>query len=718
MTHKAPSLFDWNIVGPAIGDSFSKLDPRLMVKNPVMFVTMVGAVLTTAGIFTCAPSERGFILQLAIWLWFTVLFANFAEAVAEGRGKAQAESLRKARKDTLARRLKGGREERVPAPQLQKGDLVVCEAGDTIPADGDVVEGIASVDESAITGESAPVIRESGGDRSAVTGGTRVISDRIVVRVTQEKGQAFLDRMIAMVEGARRQKTPNEIALTILLAALTFIFLLVCVTLKPFGVYSGVVFSVPVLVALLVCLIPTTIGGLLSAIGISGIDRLIRRNVMATSGRAVEAAGDVDVLLLDKTGTITLGNRMATAFIAAPGVSPERLADAAQLASLADETPEGRSVVVLAKQEFNLRARELAEPHAKFVPFTAQTRMSGVDFYEDGTSETTPVLVGAGVTPPSGDTGQAQRSLGQAGAGSHEADSQPVRRIRKGAAEAMRTYVDHLGGKFPEKVNLTVEEISRSGGTPLVVAEGAEVLGVVQLKDVVKGGIKERFAQLRKMGIRTVMITGDNQLTAAAIAAEAGVDDFIAQATPEAKLKRIRSEQASGHLVAMTGDGTNDAPALAQADVGVAMNTGTQAAREAGNMVDLDSNPTKLIEIVEIGKQLLITRGSLTTFSIANDVAKYFAIVPAMLMATFPAIAPLNIMQLHSPTSAILSAVIFNALIIIALIPLALRGVVYKPIGALAILQRNLLIYGLGGVIIPFIGIKLIDLIIVWLRLA
>ncbi|HZR17027.1 MAG TPA: potassium-transporting ATPase subunit KdpB [Verrucomicrobiae bacterium] len=700
MTHKAPSLFDWTIVGPAIGDSFRKLNPRLMVKNPVMFVTMVGAVLTTAGIFT-SPTDKGFITQLAVWLWFTVLFANFAEAVAEGRGKAQAESLRKARKDTIARRLKDGREERIPAPQLQKGDLVVCEAGDTIPADGDVVEGIASVDESAITGESAPVVRESGGDRSAVTGGTRVISDRIVIRVTQEKGQAFLDRMIAMVEGARRQKTPNEIALTILLAALTFIFLLVCVTLKPFGIYSGVVFSVPVLVALLVCLIPTTIGGLLSAIGISGIDRLIRRNVMATSGRAVEAAGDVDVLLLDKTGTITLGNRMATNFIPAPGVSPERLADAAQLASLADETPEGRSVVVLAKQRFNLRGREVAEPQARFVPFSAQTRMSGVDFL-DGAEKSEASVAG--------------RSGGVA------IVATPVqtvtRSIRKGAAEAMRIYVEKKGGRFPQLVTQQVEEISRSGGTPLVVADNIDVLGVIHLKDVVKGGIKERFAQLRKMGIRTVMITGDNPQTAAAIAAEAGVDDFIAQATPEAKLKRIRTEQADGHLVAMTGDGTNDAPALAQADVGVAMNTGTQAAREAGNMVDLDSNPTKLIEIVEIGKQLLITRGSLTTFSIANDVAKYFAIVPAMLMATFPAIAPLNIMQLHSPTSAILSAVIFNALIIIALIPLALRGVAYKPIGALAILQRNLLIYGLGGVIIPFVGIKIIDVIITALKLV
>ncbi|HEX3988851.1 MAG TPA: potassium-transporting ATPase subunit KdpB [Verrucomicrobiae bacterium] len=677
MTQKPPSLFDWNIVGPAFVNSFKKLNPRLMVKNPVMFVTMVGAALTTANLFT-AKSEHGFIFQLALWLWFTVLFANFAEAVAEGRGRAQADSLRKSRKETIARRLRDKREEPIPATDLQKGDLVVCEAGDIIPADGDVVEGIASVDEAAITGESAPVIRESGGDRSAVTGGTRVLSDRIVIRVTSEKGNTFLDRMIAMVEGARRQKTPNEIALTILLAALTVIFLLVCVTLKPFGIYSNAEFSVPVLIALLVCLIPTTIGGLLSAIGISGIDRLTRRNVLAMSGRAVEAAGDVDVLLLDKTGTITLGNRMATAFIPAPSVKPDRLADAAQLASLADETPEGRSIVVLAKEQYNLRGREIAQTHARFVPFTAQTRMSGVDF---------PAV-----------NGNAARS------------------IRKGAAEAISIYVDEAGGKFPQQVTTSVEEISRSGGTPLVVAEGREVLGVVQLKDVVKGGIKERFAQLRKMGIRTVMITGDNQLTAAAIAAEAGVDDFMAQATPEQKLKRIREEQASGHLVAMTGDGTNDAPALAQADVGVAMNTGTQAAREAGNMVDLDSNPTKLIEIVEIGKQLLITRGSLTTFSIANDIAKYFAIVPAMLMATFPAIAPLNVMNLHSPTSAILSAVIFNALIIIALIPLALRGVNYKPIGALAILQRNLLIYGVGGVIIPFIGIKAIDVIITTLK--
>jgi K+-transporting ATPase ATPase B chain len=679
MKQKAPSLFDWNIAGPAIGDSFKKLDPRLMVKNPVMFVTMVGAALTTVGIFT-SPTERGFIAQLAIWLWFTVLFANFAEAVAEGRGKAQAASLRKARKETMARRLRNGREEKVPAPDLQKGDTVVCEAGDVIPADGDVIDGIASVDEAAITGESAPVIRESGGDRSAVTGGTRVLSDRIVIRVTMDRGGGFLDRMIALVEGAQRQKTPNEIALTILLAALTFIFLLVCVTLKPFGIYSAAVFSVPVLIALLVCLIPTTIGGLLSAIGIAGMDRVLQCNVLAMSGRAVEAAGDVDVLLLDKTGTITLGNRMATAFLPASGIKPERLADAAQLASLADETPEGRSIVVLAKEKFNLRAREVSELHAKFIPFTAQTRMSGVDFAER--------------------------------------DGQPARAIRKGAAEAIRAYVDRLGGTFPKEVSQGVDEISRTGGTPLVVAEGREVLGVVHLKDVVKGGIKERFAHLRKMGIRTVMITGDNALTAAAIAAEAGVDDFMAQATPEQKLNRIREEQTAGHLVAMTGDGTNDAPALAQADVGVAMNTGTQAAREAGNMVDLDSNPTKLLDIVEIGKQMLITRGSLTTFSIANDVAKYFAIIPAMLMVTFPAIAPLNIMRLQSPTSAILSAVIFNALIIIALIPLALRGVKYTPIGALATLQRNLLIYGVGGVIIPFIGIKLIDVIITAFKLV
>jgi K+-transporting ATPase ATPase B chain len=679
MKQKAPSLFDWNIAGPAIVDAFKKLNPRLMIKNPVMFVTMVGAALTSVGIFTAEPGLRGFVAQLAIWLWFTVLFANFAEAVAEGRGKAQAASLRRARKDTMARKLHNGRERQIPAPMLEKGDLVVCEAGDVIPADGDVIEGIASVDEAAITGESAPVIRESGGDRSAVTGGTRVLSDRIVIRVTTEKGGGFLDRMIALVEGARRQKTPNEIALTILLAALTFIFLLVCVTLKPFGIYSATEFSIPVLVALLVCLIPTTIGGLLSAIGIAGMDRVLQRNVLAMSGRAVEAAGDVDVLLLDKTGTITLGNRMAVAFHAAPGVQPNDLAASAQLSSLADETPEGRSIVVLAKEKFGLRSREMHELEATFVPFTAQTRMSGVDLHANG--------------------------------------AQPTMRVRKGAAEAVRGFVESAGGIFPQPVAKIVDEISHRGGTPLVVASDMMTLGTIELKDVVKGGIKDRFAQLRKMGIKTVMITGDNPLTAAAIAAEAGVDDFMAQATPEQKLKRIRQEQADGHLVAMTGDGTNDAPALAQADVGVAMNTGTQAAREAGNMVDLDSNPTKLLDIVEIGKQMLITRGSLTTFSIANDVAKYFAIIPAMLMATFPAIAPLNIMHLHSPTSAILSAVIFNALVIIALIPLALRGVAYKPMGALAILQRNLLIYGFGGVIVPFIGIKLIDLIIAALHL-
>ncbi|MDX6766474.1 MAG: potassium-transporting ATPase subunit KdpB [Candidatus Methylacidiphilales bacterium] len=677
MTPSSP-LINSSILLPAVADAFRKLDPCLMIKNPVMFVTLVGAVLTTAAIFT-SPSEHAFTAHLALWLWFTVLFANFAEAVAEGRGKAQADALRKLRTDVQAKRLtslpgQGDIYESVSAADLHPGDRVVCLPGDIIPADGEVIEGIASVDEAAITGESAPVIRESGGDRSAVTGGTRVLSDRIVVRITAEKGHSFLDRMIAMVEGAARQKTPNEIALTILLSALTLIFLAVVVTLRPFGTYTAAVFPLPVLIALLVCLIPTTIGGLLSAIGISGIDRLIRRNVLATSGRAVEAAGDVDVLLLDKTGTITLGNRMATDFVPAPGISADRLADAAQLASLADETPEGRSVIVLAKEKFNLRGRDVAEPHAMFVPFTAQTRMSGVDF-------------------PAG-------------------ERKPARRIRKGAAESIRAWVESENGHYPEGVQHAVDTISRAGGTPLVVVENVEVLGVIHLKDVVKGGIKERFAHLRLMGIRTIMITGDNPLTAAAIAAEAGVDDFMAQATPEDKLKRIREEQAKGHLVAMTGDGTNDAPALAQADVGVAMNTGTQAAREAGNMVDLDSNPTKLIEIVEIGKQLLMTRGALTTFSIANDVAKYFAIIPAMLMVTFPAIAPLNVMHLGSPQSAILSAVIFNALIIVALIPLALRGVEYKPSHALQVLQRNLLIYGVGGLLAPFAGIKVIDLIL------
>jgi len=674
MNSTPTSLMDRSILLPAVLNAFRKLDPRLMVRNPVMFVTLIGAVLTTAAIFY-SSGEHAFTAHLAIWLWFTVLFANFAEAVAEGRGKAQADALRALRTDVQAKRLSLGEVcETVSAAELLPGDRVVCTPGDIIPADGEVIEGIASVDEAAITGESAPVIRESGGDRSAVTGGTRVLSDRIVVRITAEKGNSFLDRMIAMVEGASRQKTPNEIALTILLSALTLVFLVVVVTLRPFGTYSSAGFSLPVLVALLVCLIPTTIGGLLSAIGISGIDRLIRRNVLATSGRAVEAAGDVDVLLLDKTGTITLGNRMAVEFVPAPGVGPDRLADAAQLASLADETPEGRSIVVLAKEKFGLRGRDVAEPHALFVPFTAQTRMSGVDF------------------PGAGNT--------------------TVRQIRKGAAESIRSWVESEGGRFPGEVQRLVENISHAGGTPLVVVDDREVLGVIHLKDIVKGGIKERFAHLRLMGIRTIMITGDNPLTAAAIAAEAGVDDFMAQATPEDKLKRIREEQGKGHLVAMTGDGTNDAPALAQADVGVAMNTGTQAAREAGNMVDLDSNPTKLIEIVEIGKQLLMTRGALTTFSIANDVAKYFAIIPAMLMVTFPAIAPLNIMGLGSPQSAILSAVIFNALIIVALIPLALRGVEYKPSGALQVLQRNLLIYGLGGLAAPFAGIKAIDLIL------
>lgn len=662
----------------ALGAAFQKLEPRLLFRNPVMMVTSVGCLLVTMAAVR-SGQDRALNVQLALWLWFTVLFANFAEAIAEGRGKAQAESLRKARRETLARRWRDGVEERVDASDLQPGDLVICEAGDVIPADGEVVEGIASVDEAAITGESAPVIRESGGDRSAVTGGTKVLSDRILVRVCSEKGRAFLDRMIALVEGSNRQKTPNEIALTILLAALTLVFLVVCGTLVPLGRRAGVEFPVPVLVALLVCLIPTTIGGLLSAIGISGIDRLLQRNVLATSGRAVEAAGDIHVLLLDKTGTITLGNRLADEFIPAPGIEVARLADAAQLASLADETPEGRSIVVLAKDRFGIRGREVAPGNARFLPFTAQTRMSGVDWALQ--------------------------------------EGRPERRIRKGATEAIRAWVAEQGGVFPEAMTRVVETVARGGGTPLVVAEQGEVLGVVRLKDQVKGGIRERFARLRSMGIRTVMITGDNALTAAAIAAEAGVDDFMAQATPEDKLRRIRAEQAAGHLVAMTGDGTNDAPALAQADVGVAMNTGTQAAREAGNMVDLDSNPTKLIEIVEIGKQLLMTRGALTTFSISNDLAKFFAIVPAMLMSAFPAIAPLNIMRLQSPASAILSAVIFNALIIIALIPLALRGVQATHTGALPMLRRNLLIYGLGGIFVPFVGIKVIDLLITGLRL-
>lgn len=692
---KAQPLFDPLIVRRASVDAFRKLNPRVQAKNPVIFVVAAGALLTTIILLVDLArgnkTDLGFNLQIALWLWFTVLFANFAEALAEGRGKAQADSLRRTRQEMSARRLVGGngngREERVPASQLKKGDLVVCEAGDAIPGDGEVVEGIASVDESAITGESAPVIRESGGDRSAVTGGTRVLSDRIVIRITSEPGSTFLDRMIALVEGARRRKTPNEIALTILLSGLTIIFLLAVISLRPFAAYaegeSGLArptTTIPVLIALLVCLIPTTIGGLLSAIGISGMDRLIRRNVLATSGRAVEAAGDVDVLLLDKTGTITLGNRMATAFHPAPGIEQGQLAGVAQLSSLADETPEGRSIVILAKEKYGLRGRELSEPHAQFVPFTAQTRMSGVDF---------PALNG-----------------------------RPARSIRKGAADAVRQYIDAAGGRYPGEVDAIVNRIAAAGATPLVVAEDRQVLGVIELKDVVKGGMNERFAQLRRMGIRTVMITGDNPLTAAAIAAEAGVDDFMAQATPEDKLRRIRDEQAAGHLVAMTGDGTNDAPALAQANVGVAMNTGTQAAREAGNMVDLDSDPTKLIEIVEIGKQLLITRGALTTFSIANDVAKYFAIIPALFGALYATdgangpLAALNVMGLATPQSAVLSAIIFNALIIVALIPLALRGVGYRPMSAAALLRRNLLLYGVGGLIVPFAGIKLIDVVV------
>jgi K+-transporting ATPase ATPase B chain len=673
MAARTHSLFDREIIVPAMVESFKKLTPRWMVKNPVMFVTEVGALITTAGLFFRPGNEPlAFVIQIAIWLWFTVLFANFAEAMAEGRGKAQANALRKTRTKTMANRIRAhGSIEQISAEQLRKDDLVWVSAGEIIPADGEIIAGAATVDESAITGESAPVIREAGGDRSAVTGGTRVLSDKIKVRVTANPGESFLDRMISLIEGAKRQKTPNEIALTILLSAMTIIFLGVIITLKPFGLYSGMSFTITVLVALLVCLIPTTIGGLLSAIGIAGIDRMVQKNVLAMSGRAVEAAGDIDVLLLDKTGTITMGDRQATEFLPAAGVRVEELADAAQLASLADETPEGRSIVVLAKS-FGLRGRSISEmPQAKFIAFTAKTRMSGVDI--DG------------------------------------------RQIRKGAADAVKEFV---GGQFPVEVQETVATISRSGGTPLVVAEKTRALGVIHLKDIVKGGLKDRFERFRAMGIKTVMITGDNRLTAAAIAKEAGVDDFIAEAKPEDKLALIRKEQATGHLVAMTGDGTNDAPALAQADVGVAMNTGTQAAKEAGNMVDLDSNPTKLIEVVEIGKQMLITRGALTTFSIANDVAKYFAIIPAMLVGVFPVIAPLNIMHLQSPMSAILSAVIFNALIIVALIPLALRGVRFRPLGAGALLKRNLLIYGLGGILAPFPGIKLVDLFVNALHLV
>jgi len=660
------SLFDARILRPALWDAVKKLDPRHLVRNPVIFVTEIGALLSTFQIFNLhrTGESAGFVIQISLWLWFTVLFANFAEAVAEGRGKAQAKSLRASRTQTNATRVgKDGFPESVSAEALIKGDVILVVAGEVIPADGEIIEGAATVNESAITGESAPVIREAGGDRSAVTGGTTVLSDSIKVRVTVDPGQSFLDRMIGLVEGAQRRKTPNEIALSILLSGMTLIFLAVVLSLRPFGIYSGAAFSVTVLVSLLVCLIPTTIGGLLSAIGIAGMDRLLRKNVLAMSGRAIEAAGDVDVLLLDKTGTITLGNRQAVEFLPAPGVLPLELADAAQLASLADETPEGRSIVVLAK-EYGIRGRSLQElPHAEFVPFTAQTRLSGVDW--EGRS------------------------------------------VRKGATDSILKF---CGGICPPEVSEAVERISRAGGTPLLVADSQRVLGTIYLKDIVKGGLPDRFKRFRAMGIRTVMITGDNPLTAAAIAKEAGLDDFLAQATPEDKLALIRKEQARGHLVAMTGDGTNDAPALAQADVGVAMNTGTQAAKEAGNLVDLDSNPTKLIEIVEIGKQLLMTRGVLTTFSIANDVSKYFAILPAMLMVTFPEIAALNVMRLGSPQSAILSAVIFNAIIIVMLIPLALRGVAFRPLGAGAILRRNLLVYGLGGVISPFIGIKLIDL--------
>lgn len=679
-------LFDPVLIKPALINAFKKLTPQAQWRNPVMFIVWVGSVLTTIlgidALVGHGEAPAGFIFTIAAWLWFTVLFANFAEALAEGRGKAQAAALRGARKNIIAKKLAEPKHDAkitaIDSISLRKGDIVLIEAGDFIPADGEVIEGVASVDESAITGESAPVIRESGGDFSAVTGGTRILSDWLVIRVTANPGEAFLDRMIAMVENAKRKKTPNEIALTILLITLTLIFLFVCATLLPFSIYSvelagsGSPVSITVLVALLVCLIPTTIGGLLSAIGVAGMSRMMQVNVIATSGRAVEAAGDVDVLLLDKTGTITLGNRQASAFLPAPNVQIKELADAAQLASLADETPEGRSIVVLAKQDFGLRGRELH--NAIFVPFTAQTRMSGVDF---------------------GD-----------------------RKIRKGAADTIRAYIENLGGTFPESVEVLVDQVSRRGSTPLVVADGARVLGVIELKDIVKGGIRERFSELRKMGIKTVMITGDNRLTAAAIAAESGVDDFLAEAKPEDKLKLIREYQAQGRLVAMTGDGTNDAPALAQADVAVAMNSGTQAAKEAGNMVDLDSNPTKLIEIVETGKQMLMTRGALTTFSVANDVAKYFAIIPAAFATTYPQLKMLDIMHLHTPASAILAAVIFNAVIIVFLIPLALKGVKYQALGAASLLRRNLLIYGLGGLLVPFVGIKLIDVMLGFLGLV
>jgi K+-transporting ATPase ATPase B chain len=680
MSRHQASLAIWNpkIARRAALDAIIKLNPRAMMRNPVMFVVEVGSVVTSALLLRDAlhaHTNLSFNLQITLWLWFTVLFANFAEAIAEGRGKAQAETLRRAKTETLANRLHAnGNIDQVPSATLHTGDIVLVSTGELIPGDGEIIEGVASVDESAITGESAPVIREAGGDRSAVTGGTRVLSDELKIRITSNPGETFLDRMIALVEGAARQKTPNEIALNILLAGLTIIFLLAVVTLQPFAIYSGAPQTVFVLVSLLVCLIPTTIGGLLSAIGIAGMDRLVQHNVLAMSGRAVEAAGDVSTLLLDKTGTITFGNRQASEFLPAPGITAAHLADVAQLSSLADETPEGRSIVVLAKEKYRLRGRELAALDAQFIPFTAQTRMSGLDF-----------------------GGQV---------------------IRKGAADAIERYLRLQGSEMPPEVKAYVETIASGGGTPLVVAENGRAVGVIHLKDVVKGGIRERFSQLRAMGIRTVMITGDNPLTAASIAREAGVDDFLAEATPEEKMKLIRREQADGKLVAMTGDGTNDAPALAQADVGVAMNTGTQAAKEAGNMVDLDSNPTKLIEIVEIGKQLLMTRGALTTFSIANDVAKYFAIIPAMFAVTFPVLNAVNIMHLRTPQSAVLSAVIFNALIIIALVPLALRGVRYRPMNAEVLLRRNLLVYGVGGLIAPFIGIKVIDLLITAVGLA
>jgi K+-transporting ATPase ATPase B chain len=690
---KKTSLINKQIIYNALKDSFRKLNPKTQLKNPVMFVVFLGSILTTI-LFVKELVEENFSafnLQIMIWLWFTALFANFAEAISEGRGKAQAESLRKLKTNTFARKLENGKETKTISSNLKIDDLVICEANDMIPSDGEVVEGIATVDESAITGESAPVIRESGGDRSAVTGGTKVLSDKIIVKITSEQGKSFLDRMIALVEGAKRKKTPNEIALTILLSGLTIIFLLSVVTLYPFGLYSknasgnDINLSLPILISLLVCLIPTTIGGLLSAIGISGMDRLVSHNVIAKSGRAVEASGDIDVLLLDKTGTITLGNRMASDFFPSQGVSQSQLAETAQLASLSDDTPEGRSIVILAKEKFNIRGRDLSQFQIQYIPFTAQTRMSGIDILS--------------------------------------AEGTVVKSIRKGAADSIKTYVQSFGHIYPSDLDQYVQQISMEGSTPLVVTENGKAVGVIKLKDIVKGGIKERFMQLRKMGIKTVMVTGDNPMTAAAIAAEAGVDDFIAEAKPEDKLRKIREEQASGRLVAMIGDGTNDAPALAQADVGVAMNTGTQAARDAGNMVDLDSNPTKLIEIVEIGKQLLMTRGALTTFSIANDIAKYFAIIPAIFSGLYVygnqvgPLSHLNIMFLQSPESAVLSSIIFNALIIVALIPLALKGVKYRPLGASAILTRNLFVYGLGGVLAPFIGIKAIDMIVNFLHL-